>query len=261
MFKKVVPVNYERHSSKKIKPVDNFRFASKFHIAYLTMHEFVRAAAIYPLVFIEDKEKDQFRPVAMLGLDAGENLFIGDNGRWDASYIPAIIRRYPFALSSVGEGKQYLVCIDEESELVSDTEGSPMFTDKGEPTQVIENVKKYLSELQQMDTITQEFCKFLAEHNLFVPLNMRVRQDDKVKNISGCYVINEERLNNLSDELFIGVRNKRYLPAIYAQLTSLSQIERLVMLKDEQKGDSTVAKVAVSSEKPASTKKTSASKS
>lgn len=249
MFKQVVPINQERHAGKKIKQVDGFAFSSNFHIAYVTTHEFVRAAAIYPIVFIEDKEKDQFRPVVLLGLDAGENLFVDKKGKWQASYIPAIIRRYPFALSQASEDGRFLVCIDEGSELVSDTEGTPMFSENGEPTQVIENVKRYLSELQQMDMVTQEFCKFLAEHNLFVPLNMRVRQDDKFKNISGCYVINEERLNNLSDELFIELRNKRYLPAIYAQLTSLSQTERLVNLKDQ-----------ASAPAPASSKKASATK-
>jgi hypothetical protein len=232
MFKQVVPINPQRHGTKKIKEVTGFGFSSNFHIAYVTTHEFVRASAIYPLVFIEDKDKDQFRPVVLLGLDAGENLFVDANGKWQASYIPAIIRRYPFALSQA-EGDRYLVCIDEGSELVSDTEGAPLFDEKGEPTEVIENVKRYLSELQQMDVVTQDFCKFLAAHNLFVPLNMRVRQSDKFKNISGCYVINEERLNNLSDELFLELRNKRYLPALYAHLTSLAQVERLVSLKDE----------------------------
>lgn len=234
MFKQVVPVNQQRHAGKKIKQVEGFGFASQFHIAYVTTHEFVRSAAIYPLVFVEDKEKDEFRPVALLGLDAGENLFVGENGKWSASYVPAIIRRYPFALSQASDDGRFLVCVDEGSELLSDTEGTPLFNEQGEPTEVIENVKRYLSELQQMDAITAEFCKFLAKNNLFVPLNMRVRQNDKIKNISGCYVINEERLNNLSDELFLEMRTKHYLPAIYAQLTSLSQIERLVMLKDEQ---------------------------
>jgi len=234
MFKQVVPVNQQRHAGKKIKQVEGFGFASQFHIAYVTTHEFVRSAAIYPLVFIEDKEKDEFRPVALLGLDAGENLFVGENGKWSASYVPAIIRRYPFALSQASDDGRFLVCVDEGSELLSDTEGTPLFNEQGEPTEVIENVKRYLSELQQMDAITAEFCKFLAKNNLFVPLNMRVRQNDRIKNISGCYVINEERLNNLSDELFLEMRTKHYLPAIYAQLTSLSQIERLVMLKDEQ---------------------------
>ena len=102
MFEKVVPVNRDRHARSKIREITGFGFASNFHIAYLTMHEFARAAAVYPIVFVEDKEKDAFRPVTLLGLDAGENLFVGEAGKWEASYIPAIIRRYPFALANTG---------------------------------------------------------------------------------------------------------------------------------------------------------------
>lgn len=253
MFQNVVPVNKERHAQKKIKNVTDFAFASQFHIAYVTMHEFARAASIFPIVFLEDKERDEFRPVVLLGLNAGENLFVGKDGKWQASYVPAIIRRYPFALAPSGAEGQYTVCIDEGSSLVSDTEGSPMFDDKGEPTQVIENVKRYLAELQQMDMLTKDFCKFLAEHNMFTPLNMRVRDNNKVKNISGCYVINEERLNNLSDDRFLEIKNKRFLPAIYAHLISLAQTERLVTLQDEAANDG-----AGEESKPAKAKKASA---
>ncbi len=234
MFQKVVPVNKERHASKKVKEITGFEFASKFHIAYVTMQEFARAASIFPIVFLEDKDKDEFRPVVLLGLNAGDNLFVDAKGKWQASYVPAIIRRYPFALTPSGQDGQYVVCIDEESSLVNDTEGAALFDEKGEPTQVIENVKRYLAELQQMDTLTRDFCKFLAENNMFTPLNMRVRDNEKVKNISGCYVINEERLNNISDERFLEIKNKRYLPALYAHLISLAQTERLVKLQDEK---------------------------
>ena len=216
MFEKVVPVNRERHARSKIREITGFGFASNFHIAYLTMHEFARAAAVYPIVFVEDKEKDAFRPVTLLGLDAGENLFVGEGGKWEASYIPAIIRRYPFALANTGTEGQFTICIDEGSDLVSETEGSAMFDEKGEPTQVIENVKRYLSELQQMDQITLEFAKTMAELNMFTPLQMRVRDGDREKNIAGCWVVNEERLNNLSSDKFLELRAKRYLPAIYA---------------------------------------------
>lgn len=232
MFEKVVPVNRERHAKTRIREIQGFGFAAKFHIAYVTMHEFSRAAAVYPIVFVEDK--DSFRPVALLGLDAGENLFVGADGKWGAAYVPAIIRRYPFALAGTGNEGQYTICLDEGSDLVSTTEGSPLFDDKGEPTQVIENVKRYLSELQQMDQLTQQFAAWLKENNMFTPLNMRVRDQDKVKNIAGCYVVNEERLNNLSDEKFLELRSKRFLPAIYAQLMSLAQVERLMTLKDKR---------------------------
>ena len=231
MFKKLAPINKEQHAKLKVKPMDSFDFAREFHIASLMAHEFVRAAAVYPIVFIEDKAKDAFRPVVLLGLNEGENLFVDAAGKWQASYVPAIIRRYPFALASTGTEGQFTVCIDEDSPVVGKKDGDPLFDEKGEPTQIIENVKRYLGELQQMEAFTREFCQYLASQNLFTPLNMRVRQDQQIKNITGCYVVNEERLNNLSDSSFLDLRNKRYLVAIYAHLTSLSQIERLTMLQ------------------------------
>lgn len=234
MFQQVVPINKERHANTKIKDISSFDFASKFHIAYLTMHEFARAASIFPIVFLEDKEKDEFRPVALMGLTAGENLFVDTAGKWQASYVPAIIRRYPFALTPSGEDGQYVVCLDEASSLVSETEGAPLFDKDGSPTQIIENVKRYLGELQQMDVLTHNFCKFLAANNMFTPLNMRVRENDKVKNVSGCYVVNEERLNNLSDDRFLEIKSLSYLAPLYAHLISLAQTERLVTLQDER---------------------------
>jgi len=231
MFEQVVPVNNERHARKKVKPSSDFRFASSFHIAYVTTHEFARAASIYPVVFLEDKQNDSYRPVVLLGLDAGENLFVDAQGQWAGSYIPAIIRRYPFALVKASDADQYIVCVDEASALLNDTEGAALFDEAGQPTQVIENVKRYLGELQQMDQITGEFVTFLVQNNLLTPLNMRVNAADQVRNITGCYAINEERLNNFSDAKFLEVRQKGYLPAMYAHLISLSQIERLVSLK------------------------------
>ncbi len=245
MFERVVPVNKDRHAGKKVRASNDFRFASKFHVAYVTVHEFARAAAIYPLVFLEDKDNDSFRPVALMGLDAGENLFVDSQGQWAGSYIPAIIRRYPFALTKAPEADRFIVCVDEASDLISDTEGVPMFDEEGKPTQVIENVKRYLGELQQMDTMTHEFGKFLVQNNLLTPLNMRVNAANKVRNITGCYVINEERLNNFTDAKFAEIRQKGYLPAIYAHLISLSQIERLASLKKPAADD------AAADEKPA----------
>ena len=233
MFKKLVPVNKEQHKNLKVKEIKSFNFAKDFHIASIMVHEFVRAASVYPVVFLEDKDGDKFKPVVLMGLDAGENLFVdSEKGEWQASYVPAIIRRYPFALAKTSEeGTTYTVCIDEDSEFVGEEDGQAIFDDAGEPTQVIENVKRYLGELQQMEVFTETFCHFMSENNLFTPLNMRVRQQDEIKNIAGCYVVNEERLNNLSDEKFLEMKNNRYLAPIYAHLTSLSQIERLAMLK------------------------------
>ena len=230
----VVAINKERHASTKIKGLVDFKFAAQFHISYLTMHEFARGAAHFPVVFIEDKAQSEFRPVALLGLNPGDNLFVDATGQWLSSYVPAIIRRHPFALAPAGQDGQHVICIDEASELVSQTEGAALFDALGQPTQVIDNVRRYLSDLQKMDVLTNHFCKFLQANHLFSPLNMRVRDLDKVKNVAGCHVVNEERVNQLSDELHLEMKRQGYLAPLYAHLISLAQMERLVKLQDER---------------------------
>lgn len=241
MFQKIAAINNQTHAAKRVKDTTSFGFAAKAHVAYLTLQEFTRAAPIYPIVFLEDTQKDEFRPVALLGLNPETNLFVAPDGKWLASYIPAVIRRYPFALAPGAQAGEFVVCIDEESELVGETDGAALFDISGAPTQVIENVKRYLSELQQMELATAQFCSFLAEHNMFTPLNMQVQEAGRAKQIAGCYVVNEERLNNLSDELFLSIKAKRYLPAVYAHLLSLAQTERLVKLQDAQPAVSNLA--------------------
>lgn len=232
MFKSMVPVTQQAHGKKLIKSIENFEFAKNVNMASVMVHEFSRAASIYPIVFIEDKSKDQFKPVVLLGLEEGENLFVqGDT--WQASYIPAIIRRYPFALAQTDEEGRFTVCIDEQSDLVNEKEGNPLFDEKGEPSELMERVKRYLAELQQMDKFTEEFCSYVAAKNMFTPLNMKVRIGNEMRNITGAYIVNEERFNSMSDEKFLEMREKKYTPVIYSHLSSLSQIERLLNFKDK----------------------------
>jgi len=229
MFKKVVPIMENRHKDLKLKPIDNFDFAKNLNIASIMVHEFSKVSPIYPILFLEDKENDSFKPVCLLGLKEGENLFVKD-GKWQASYIPAIIRRYPFALSKTEEDDTYLICVDEESEFLDKKDGEPLFNKDGSTGEVIEKIKAYLTELQQMEKFTNDFCKVIKEYKLFTPLNINIKSGNEVKNINGAFMINEEKFNKLSNAKFLDLRKKQYIPAIYAHLSSLAQIERLAML-------------------------------
>lgn len=234
MFEKVAAVHSQVHAHTRIRDIRSFAFAASTHIAYLALAEFTRAASVFPIVFIEDSGRDEFRPVALLGLRPHENLFVDAAGTWNAPYVPAIIRRYPFALSPGEQQGQFVVCIDEGSDLVSTIEGAPLFDATGAPAPALENAKRYLSELHQMELTTVQFCTWCKEHNMFTPLNMRIQDGAGVKDLTGCYVINEERLNKLSDELFLRLRSQAYLTPIYAHLLSLGQTERLVRLQRDR---------------------------
>lgn len=234
MFAQLVPVNKDAHATKKIRPLDSFAFAAGFHLASVMVPEFGRTAASYPIVFLEDKEQDTFRAVAMMGVEEGTNLFVDEAGKWVSGYIPAIIRRYPFSLIRTEDKDQFLVGIDADTPLLNDSEGAPLFKEDGSPTELLEGAKQFLGELNAMENLTLEFAKFLTQHNMLTPLNLQVQEPDGTRNISGAYVVNEERLNGLSDEVFAELRKRGYLPAIYAHLVSLAQIDRLLMMKAQR---------------------------
>ena len=235
MFQNIVPVTKEAHLNTKVKNLNSFEFVANFHIASIMMHEFPKAAAFYPIVFIEDKKNNAFKPVVLLGLQTNENLFVNEEGKWVVSYIPAIIRRYPFALSKTDEDNRFTICIDDKSEAVNEKEGRSLFKDDGEPDELLEHVKKYLGELQHMELVTNQLCKTLKEKYMFTPWNMRIREKNNFKNIAGVYIINEERLNNLSDEEFLSLRHQNILSSVYSHLNSLAQIHRLTQLRDNKK--------------------------
>ena len=230
MFRELVALNSKRHAALRVRPQTGFEFARGVHMSALMQAELVRAAAIYPIVFVEDPDIDSFRPMALLGLREGENVYVDIDGTWLASYIPAVLRAYPFALAlaaAEGEAERFAVCIDAASELVSLTEGARLFDSAGAPTEALEQAREWLQQIREMQLRTDAFCRALAARNLFTPFAVRARRGDEALEVNGCYVINEERLDGLPDAKLFELRREGWLSSIYAHLVSLQQFERL----------------------------------
>jgi len=230
MFRDLVALNSKRHAALRVRPQAGFEFAKGVHMSALMQAEMVRAAALYPIVFVEDPAIDGFRPMALLGLREGENVYVDTDGSWLASYVPAVIRAYPFALARAageGEAERFAVCIDAASDLVSLTEGARLFDAQGAPTEALEQARQWLQQIREMQLRTDVFCRALAARNLFTPFAVRARRGDETLEVNGCYVINEERLDGLPDAKLSELRSAGWLSSIYAHLVSLQQFERL----------------------------------
>ncbi|QEP44181.1 peptidase [Ectothiorhodospiraceae bacterium BW-2] len=239
MFKKIVPISTEQHKKTKIKQLVNYKFAKGLNLATVMVNELPQAATTYPVVLIQAGE--QYRLATIFGLEQEQNLFLDEQGVWNAPYIPAILRRYPFSLAQTeisAEGQNYAICLDEESELVNESEGQPLFDNEGQESPLLENVRKFLTELHQMEQLTLQFCKTLQELELIRPLNLQFKQGTQNRNLTGLYAVNEEALNTLSDEQFLTLRKQRALGLIYAHLNSLSlfnHLTRLYQLRQPQR--------------------------
>ena len=59
--------------------------------------EMRRLQATYPLLFYKDPTEGSLHPIALLGFEPSENLFLSA-GTWDAAHIPLMSQRGPLMI-------------------------------------------------------------------------------------------------------------------------------------------------------------------
>ena len=226
-YDKPVALNKVDHKDTKIRRMPNhFKFAAKTNSVILSGIEFSEAAKEYAVVFA--KSGDNVVPVALLGLRNEENLFVAEDGAWNASYIPAFVRRYPFVLAGTGQQDQQVVCIDESFEGFSKTEGDPLF-EGDEPTPVLEQALDFLNEYQKQFLRTEQFVNRLRDLDLLMTLDAKIDMTDGTKfALTGLLAVDEKRLLKLDDTKALELFRSGELAWIYSHLLSLGSLSGMV---------------------------------
>ncbi|MBO6758462.1 MAG: SapC family protein [Roseibium sp.] len=226
----IQPVSRDRHASKHWQRFSSYEFAQKTAVAPLVMAEFPKATQSFPIGFI--KEADRYFPVAVLGIEPNVNLYVGPDGRWIGGYIPASLRGYPFRIGETEAGEQ-LLCIDEDSGLITDPpEGLPFFDENGDLTADVQQILVFLGQTYQNRAATLDVCKLLAGAGLIVPWDIKIVADDGEKALQGLHRIDEEALNKLDTGQFEKIRQAAALPLVYSQLLSMQHVKLLGKLTD-----------------------------
>ena len=226
-YQKPVPLNKTDHKDKKISPDSGrFSFAASTNSVILAGVEFSEAAKEYPIVFAQAGEA--VIPVAMVGLKNEQNLFVDDEGNWDAHYVPAFVRRYPFVLAETGEANQRVVCIDEAYEGFSDTEGEPLFEGE-EASPLLQQALDFLEEYQKQYLRTEAFVNRLRENDLLMSLNAKVDLVDGSQfGLTGLLAVDERKLLQLPDDRSLELFRSGELSWIYCHLMSLGCMGRMI---------------------------------
>lgn len=227
-YEKPAALNKVTHKDYKIKPVgDNFKFAARTNSVILAGIEFTEASKEYPICFA--KAGDSVVPVALLGLRNEENLFVdSETGKWDARYVPAFVRRYPFVLAEGGEEGQRMVCIDEAYAGFSKDEGDPLF-DGEEASPFLKQAIEFLEQYQRQYQRTERFVQRLQENDLLMALNAQVDMVDGQKfALTGLLAVDEKKLLALSDEKALEFFRSGELAWLYCHLMSLANMNRMI---------------------------------
>ncbi len=225
-YEKPAAINRAQHQNVRIGSVADHRFAAKTNSVPLTAVEFIEASKEYPIVFAAVGERRV--PVALLGLRDNDNLFIGADGKWDARYVPAFVRRYPFVLADNGKN-EFIVCVDESSSAFNAEGGQPLFDAEGKNTPFLDNALAFLNAYQAQFGMTESFINKLQALGLLMEMSAKTELTDGRSFVfNGLYIVDEKKLLALEPAVAADLLKSGQAAWIYAHLMSLSNLSRLV---------------------------------
>ncbi len=228
-YRKVVALNSDVHRNLKFAADEaNFSFARDTTAVLLAGVEFAEAAREYPIVFIRGQDK-QMRPAALLGVRDGENLFVDEQGKWDARYIPAFVRRYPFVMADGGANGQLVVCIDESCPALNAHHGELLINAAGKLEPRMNEVMQFLQNFQREFARTELLAKQLDELGLFVQQGARFDiATGETFQLNDFYLVDEAKFGQIADASLPGLFRSGALGLGYLHLASLGNLRKLL---------------------------------
>lgn len=229
-YEEVVPITQEQHKTCSATIGADYGFARGFHALPLMMSEFHAAALDLPIVFGKSAD-GAYTPMAMVGLQPNDSLFINDEGRFTGRYTPAVLRRYPFVFaSSADKSDQFALCIDGTAPHIDreGTTGEKFFDDDGQASEFLKKMMEFCKSYEIDLRKTLSASKDLAALELFDPMRAEVTMKDGQKvALTGFFVISRERLSALQADQVHDLFSREILELLYYHLISLKNIERL----------------------------------
>ena len=231
----------EKHAKWSVG-VESHEFTSHLNSIPLLATEIAFASSEFPVIFSRASDKDEYVPLAVVGLKEGENLLLNDKNILTTRYVPAFVRRYPFVLGGNKDSDTMSVCLDEDSKSVDKdgVKGTRLFNDDATQTDYLKNVIEFLQDYQFRAEMTRNFTKKLHELDLLEPMSANITFKNKENaniNVGGFFVVKREKLKAISDADALDLFKKDGLELIYAHLQSLSNFNRLIDIISTQLGD------------------------
>ena len=227
IYERAVQLSSEKHKDWSVKTGADYAFARQVNSVPLVAVEFPHAAAEYSIVFAGEGEA--MMPIVILGMRDDENLYLNEANAWNAKYIPAFIRRYPFVFSSDTDESTFTLCVDEEfAGFNEENRGEHLFDADGARTQYLENVLRFVNDYQGQFQRTQLFCKKLQELDLLESMQAQFTlSGGEQLRLAGFMAVNREKLKNLPEEKIAELFKTDELELVYLHLQSMTNFSAM----------------------------------
>ena len=223
------PLSSETHATWRVRQLDAAPFLVGQHAIPITTDEFPLVQRFMPIVF---SIGDDAIPLALMGLNEGVNVFVGDDGKLTENhlYVPAYVRRYPYMLARLRPDSEELsLCFDPTSEAIGAFDEGDALFENGQPSQVTKSILDFSEQFEQAGARTQAFMNELRELDLLMEgeVTIQPEQEQPPFVYRGFQMVNEEKLAALRGDQLRKMSQSGMLPLLYAHLFSLSLMREI----------------------------------
>lgn len=221
-----IAVSRSRHADCYFKSRQGYDFAARQSVVPILLAEMDKLLPHYVLGFVQ--QESRYLPIALLGLQDLQNLYVHPDGRWLGSYVPAEFRGHPFRLMTA-DNKQAL-CLAQDYLSEDGSQGEPLFDDNAQLNPLVQQIFNFLQQCEKNRQVTQLATRLLDKSGVIEPwpLVLERGKEQEPLEVQGLYRVNERALNDLSVEAFASLRSHGALALAYAQLFSMGQLSQLV---------------------------------
>jgi len=224
-----VPVSRTKHRDKALSRNRNYLFAKSTTLVPVHFEDLFASVVHMPMVFYQRDDITEI--VAVLGLEKGNNLFVGDDGSWPIDFVPAAFRCHPFSAVDLEDGDATIVYREGCDLVVDRNDGDPFFNADGTEGEVFKSLVSLAVAFKQQKVRTRAACSLLAEFELLKPLIPSFERDDgSVIRLGNLFGIDQIKFNALQDKKFRKLRETCAVDLVYAHLFSLSRFSVLLNL-------------------------------
>ncbi|HZV64882.1 MAG TPA: SapC family protein [Telluria sp.] len=236
-------VTPEFFANKSWQQPSTYAFAAQANVLPVIAAELAKLVPRMPLGFVQTEAG--FQLVAIASLQPDSNFFIAPDGRWLGDYVPAVLRSYPFRLVKLQDRDESILCFDESSgSALGAGIGEAFFDAAGTPGAMVNRMLDLVSQIERSRVATQAAVDALQAAGLIQPWPLNMQQGDQTIPVEGLYCIDEAALLAVQDDAFLTLRKAGALPLAYAQLLSMSQLDKLQQAFFEQSKLKTLARQA-----------------
>ncbi len=229
----MVPLDNVQHAALRLSRGHGARFGEAVNQVAVFASEFERVQREYPILFARTPE-GQLQGLAILGFERDENLFL-EGERWDAAYVPALLRRGPFAIGAGGGEAAVHVDLAHPRVAADGEDGEPVFKPHGGHAPALEAAVDALRTLQAGAAAATTLTALFDELGLVEEVRLQVQiAEDATVGFDGYLAVTQDKIDRLDGAALARLNDARLLDVAVFAAASLGTMPRLIARKQRK---------------------------